>query len=97
MKKWDKTRWAAEILFHLVMLFGSFTAGCFLAPRGKQDIAVGIYIAAVMVRLGPRTGLYRDRLGRRGSDSTGAVADVWRRRTDEGGRRWSHGRLIWLL
>ena len=49
MKKGDKTRWAAEILFHLVMLFGAFTAGCFLAPRGKQDIAVGIYIAAVMV------------------------------------------------
>lgn len=49
MKKWDKTRWAAEILFHLVMLFGAFTAGCFLAPRGKQDIAVGIYIAAVIV------------------------------------------------
>ena len=47
--KWSRDRWIAEILFHLVMLFGSFTAGCFLAPRGKQDIAVGIYIAAVMV------------------------------------------------
>lgn len=49
MKKWDKTRWAAEILFHLVMLFGAFTAGCFLAPGESQDAAVGIYIAAVMV------------------------------------------------
>ena len=49
MKKWDKTRWAAEILFHLVMLFGAFTSGCFMAPRGKQDIAVGIYIVAVIV------------------------------------------------
>lgn len=49
MKKWDKARWAAEILFHLVMLFGAFTAGCFLAPVEGRDTAVGIYIAAVMV------------------------------------------------
>lgn len=49
MKKWNRERWIAEILFHVVMVLGAFTSGCFLAPRGKQDIAVGIYIAAVIV------------------------------------------------
>lgn len=49
MKKWNRERWIAEILFHAVMVLGAFTAGCFLAPRGKQDAAFGIYIAAVIV------------------------------------------------
>lgn len=55
MKKWDKTRWAAEILFHLVMVLGGFTAGCFLAPGERQDVAMGIYLAAVAVCV---TGLH---------------------------------------
>lgn len=51
MKKtnWDKDRWIAEILFHLVMVLGGFTAGCFLAPGERQDVAMGIYLAAVTV------------------------------------------------
>lgn len=49
MMKWSRDRWIAEILFHLVMVLGSFTGGCFLAPVEGRDAAVGIYIAAVMV------------------------------------------------
>jgi H+/gluconate symporter-like permease len=49
--KQGKDFWIMEILWHIAMVLGGFTAGANLMPGPKQDVAVGIYIAAATVCL----------------------------------------------